>query len=63
MGAFLSVGFSFQALANKFAANTVFFFKLDKGDSLLDGKMSKIITFVEITPLNVKILMVYWSRL
>ena len=44
-------------------AITVVFFKLDRGDSLLDGKMKKIITFGEVIPLNVNILMVYWSRL
>ena len=43
--------------------NTVVFFKLDRGDSLLDGKMRKIITFGEIISVNVNILMVYWSRL
>ena len=29
--------------------STVVFFKLDRGDSLLDGKMSEIISICEIT--------------
>ena len=33
--------------------NTVVFFKLDRGDSLLDGKMSKIMTLGEMILQNV----------
>ena len=40
----------------------MFFFKLDKGDSFLEGKMVKIITLVEIVTLSVNIMMVYWVR-
>ena len=42
--------------------NTVVFFKLDRGDSFVEGKTSKIIGLIAITVLNVNVVMVYWVR-
>ena len=42
--------------------NTVFFLKLDRGVSFLEGKLIKIIGLVEIAIFNVKIMMVNWVR-
>ena len=43
-------------------AITVVFFKLDRGDSFLEGKMTKITALIEMTAVYMKTMMVYWVR-